>query len=79
MNQELTNNPFNPLTSPKVSMRSKSLWPAQSGSFHGLSVKSKSPKRSITGPLSPSVMVCSAREFLAQPKITNVCAANING
>ena len=79
MNQEITNNPFNPLTPPKVFDEIKVSLASPSGSCLGPMARSRNPKPSTTGRSSPSVTVCSARVSLARSKITNACAANISG
>ena len=76
MNQELTNNPFNPSRRRKLSTRSRSRWLARSGSCRGPSARSRSPRPSTTARSSRSVTACSARVSLARSRITNACAAN---
>jgi DNA-directed RNA polymerase subunit beta' len=68
MNQELTNNPFNPLTPPKAFDEIKVSLASPSASSAGPTARSRSPRRSTTARSSPSVTACSARASSARSK-----------
>ena len=78
MNQELTNNPFNPLTPPKVFDEIKVSLASPERILSWSYGEIKKPEPSTIGLSSPSVMACSAHVSLARSKITNVCAVNIS-